>query len=85
MSKSLFRVAVATLIGLIVIAGVFVTVQAASANSGNIKGRADLTASDSYYSSQQRGASKGLSPYGAEKYEGGHGGCESERIDSNDY
>lgn len=84
MSKPMSRIAIALLIGLIIIIGVFATVQAASSGSGSTKGRADLTAYDSYYSSQQRGVSQELSPYGGDKYKEGHGGCESERFDSSD-
>jgi len=85
MSKLMSRAAVAVLIGLIIVIGVFATVQAASPGSGFVKGRLDLTAYDSYYSSQQRGISKELSPYGVDKNKNGHGGCESERVDPNDY
>ena len=87
MTKPLSRVAVAMLIVLIIILGVFFTAQAASASSGAVKGRVDATASDSYFSSQQRGGGAPLlSPYGMDGYhEGGHGGCESEGLNSSDY
>jgi len=85
MFKPSSRVAVAVLIALIVIVGVFASVQAASASSGSVKGRVDATAGDSYYSSQQRGFSSKLSPYGADNFTGGHD-CQSERgISPNDY
>lgn len=85
MSKPLFRVTVAVLIGLAIVAGVFATVQAASPNTGVMKGRVDLTANDLYYASQQRGASQQLSPYNMNKDQGRHGGCESEGFNSSDY
>jgi hypothetical protein len=84
MSKPLSRVAIVVLIGLIIVVGVFATVQAASASSGQLKGRIDATAGDPYYASQQRGASQKLSPYRVENNKGGHG-CESERVNPNDY
>lgn len=84
MSKPLTRVAVVVLISLVIIVGVFATVQAASAKTGQMKGRIDATASDPYYASQQRGGIQAISPYETKNNKGGHG-CESERLDSSDY
>jgi hypothetical protein len=85
MSKLLFRVAVAVLTGLVIVAGVFATVEAASTNSGQLNGRIDATAGDPFYASQQRGASLEVLPYNMEGNQGGHGGCESEGFNSDDY
>jgi hypothetical protein len=84
MSKPLFRLAVAALIGLIIVVGVFATVQAAPMGSGQLKGRVDATAADPFYASQQRGGFQKISPYQAEGNGDGHG-CESERVDPNDF
>jgi hypothetical protein len=86
MSKLLSRrIPVAVLIGLIIVLGVFITAQAASVNSGSVSGRADVTAGDPYYASQQRGVSQNLSPLSTDFHKGG-GGCNHEvGIDPNDY
>lgn len=87
MSKSLSRrIPVAVLIGLIILLAVFITAQAAAVDTGSVSGRADLTARDPFYDSQQRGwEPQELSPYKTDPHKGGDG-CEGEnRLDSNDY
>lgn len=85
MSKPLSRVAIALLIGLIIIAGVVISAQAASANTGYLKGRVDMTAGDSYYLNQQRGAAQKLSPYNTNNFNEGYE-CERDKgVSSNDY
>ena len=86
MSKSLSRrIPVAVLIGLIILLAVFITAQAAAVDTGSVSGRADLTASDSFYDSQQRGGSQELSPLNTDSHKGG-GGCNGENwVDSDEY
>jgi len=83
MSKPLFRVAVTIVVVLVIVAGVYVTVQAASSSLGASRGRVDKTASDSYYLNQQRGISEKLSPY-FDNSGSGHD-CEREGENPNDY
>ncbi|NWG35375.1 MAG: hypothetical protein HXY42_13145 [Chloroflexi bacterium] len=84
MSKPLFRVVAIALIGLVLVAGVFFTAQAASANAGRLSGRPDATAQDPFYAAQQRGGIHSLAPSQMENDKDGHG-CESEKTDPNDF
>ena len=86
MSKSLSRrIPVAVLLGLIILLAVFITAQAASVNIGSVSGRADLTAGDSFYDSQQRGGSESLAPFSTDSHKGGHG-CNGENwVDADEY
>ena len=86
MSKPMSRrIAVAVLLGLIIVLGVFITAQAAAVNTGSVGARADVTAGDSYYASQQRGVTQSLSPFSSDFHKGGRG-CEGENwVDAQDY
>ncbi len=87
MSKPVVRIAVLLLVGLIVLAGIYATVQAASSTGGAMNGNHFLTAGLLPDQKHVRESKPQIQPYympAGEEGPGG-GGCEHDGVDSSDF
>lgn len=85
MSKPVVKIALVLLVGIIILAGIFATVQAAASTAGAINGKHFLTAGLLPDQQHVRESKPQIQPYTMPEGEGpGGGGCERDKINSGD-
>lgn len=85
MSRPVVRIAVVLLVGLIVLAGIYATVQAASSTAGAMNGNHFLTAGLLADQKHVRESKPQIQPYTMPEGEGPGGGCEREGVNPSDF
>jgi hypothetical protein len=85
MSKPVLRIAVVLIVGIIILVGVFATVQAAASTVGTMRGNHFLTAGLLPDRQHARESKPQLQQYYMQEDFGPGGGCEHDAVDSSDY